>query len=69
VADPRFDGVRSIGDLQPHWLAEIENFFATYKTLEGKQTTMEGWSGGEEARRRLSSYRQAEREAGPGRGH
>jgi inorganic pyrophosphatase len=60
LADPRFDGVRSIGDLQPHWLAEIENFFATYKALEGKQTTIEGWSGVEEARRLLSSYHQAD---------
>ena len=44
VADPRFDGITDIGDLQPHWLLEIENFFRTYKDLErGKETKMGGW--------------------------
>lgn len=43
--DPRFDGVDDIGDLAPHWLREIENFFQTYKTLEGKLTEVTGWNG------------------------
>ena len=49
VADPRFEGIRDLRDLQPHWLREIENFFATYKTLERLETEIEGWSGREEA--------------------
>ncbi len=43
VGDPRFAEVRDIDDLSPHWLREIENFFATYKTLEDVATTMRGW--------------------------
>lgn len=43
VGDPRFDKVNDIGDLSPHWLEEIENFFDTYKTLERVQTVVRGW--------------------------
>ncbi len=50
VADPRFDEVRDLGDLPQHWLAEVENFFETYKTLEGKTASTEGWKGIKEAR-------------------
>jgi len=57
VADPRFDGIEDIADLQSHWLAEIENFFATYKMLEGKETTVKGWGGIKEARKVLKKYR------------
>ncbi len=45
VGDPRFELIRDLSDLQPHWLAEIENFFATYKTLEGTRTEVAGWLG------------------------
>ena len=45
VADPRFDNVNDLSDLAPHWLLEIENFFATYKTLEAKDTHILGWHG------------------------
>jgi starch synthase len=57
IADPRFDGMEDLKDLQGHWLLEIENFFATYKTLECKETQMEGWKGAEEARAVLKKYR------------
>ena len=57
VADPRFDGIEDISDLQSHWLAEIENFFATYKMLEGKETMVKGWGGIKEARKVLKNYR------------
>lgn len=49
VADPRFEGIRDLKDLQPHWLREVENFFATYKTLEALETEVAGWSGREDA--------------------
>ena len=49
LADPRFDNVRDLSDLAPHWLLEIENFFATYKTLEAKETRITGWQGREAA--------------------
>ena len=45
VGDPRFDGVKKLSDLPDHWLREIENFFGTYKTLEGpgEAVTLGGW--------------------------
>src|SRR5882724_10324659 len=55
VADPRFDEVTDLGDLPPHWLAEVENFFETYKVLEGKTATVEGWKGTQEAERVLKT--------------
>lgn len=59
VADPRFDGIDDIGDLQPHWLSEIENFFAVYKDLEiGKVTRVGGWKKAAEARALLEKYRE-----------
>jgi len=55
VADPRFAEVNDLGDLSPHWLAEVENFFETYKLLEGKSATVEGWKGTAEAERVLKA--------------
>ncbi len=50
VADPRFEGVKDLTDLHPHWLKEIENFFTVYKTLEPeKRVTIAGWGGRQEA--------------------
>jgi inorganic pyrophosphatase len=49
VADPRFAEVTDLKDLPQHWLSEVENFFETYKTLEGKTTLAEGWRGAGEA--------------------
>ncbi len=45
VGDPRFDTVRELKDLAPHWLREIEMFFATYKQLEGAGVDIAGWHG------------------------
>jgi inorganic pyrophosphatase len=47
--DPRFAEVSDLGDLPQHWLTEVENFFATYKTLEGKSAETGGWKGAKEA--------------------
>jgi inorganic pyrophosphatase len=43
VGDPRFDSIRDLGDIDQHWLREIENFFETYKQLEDKFTQVIGW--------------------------
>ena len=56
LADPRFDGIKDISQVQKHWLAEIENFFSTYKMLEAKETTMEQWRDAQEALKVLSKY-------------
>jgi inorganic pyrophosphatase len=47
--DPRFADVNDLGDLPHHWLAEVENFFATYKALEGKSSSTGEWKGAKEA--------------------
>jgi len=47
--DPRWDRVFSMDDVSPHRLLEIENFFQTYKTLEKRLTTVQGWLGVEDA--------------------
>lgn len=57
VADPRFDGIRDLGDLGGHWLVEIENFFDTYKLLESKTSEVQGWLGAEAAHQILRQYR------------
>ncbi len=45
VGDPRFDTIRELKDLAPHWLREIEVFFSTYKALEGDPVELAGWRG------------------------
>jgi inorganic pyrophosphatase len=47
--DPRWDETRALEDLSPHRLREIENFFAIYKELEGRQTEIAGWLGADKA--------------------
>jgi inorganic pyrophosphatase len=41
--DPRYDGYRSLADVHPHRLREIEHFFAIYKELEEKTVSVDGW--------------------------
>jgi inorganic pyrophosphatase len=43
VSDPRWRYVNDVHDIPPHLLNEIENFFLTYKRLEAKVVTSEGW--------------------------
>ena len=56
VAEPRFDEIHDIKDVQKHLLLEIENFFNTYKLLEDKETRVEGWKGAREAKAVLKKY-------------
>jgi inorganic pyrophosphatase len=49
VGDPRFNQISDVADLPASQLAEIEYFFATYKTLERKLTEMIGWKSWEAA--------------------
>lgn len=50
-SDPLFADYRDLGDVPPHFLREVEHFFATYKQLEGRQVEVQGWSDAAEARR------------------
>jgi inorganic pyrophosphatase len=65
VGDPRFAAVHSLCDLAESWLTEIEYFFATYKTLEGKLTEVTGWLGPDAAERLITEGRERFRVLGP----
>jgi len=41
--DPRYEQAAALEDVSPHLLREIENFFAIYKELEGRETEVRGW--------------------------
>ena len=41
--DPRYANVKSLEDIAEHRLAEISEFFKTYKNLEKKVTEILGW--------------------------
>ena len=56
--NPRFDQIHTIDQVFPHNLREIEHFFAIYKELEGKRTTMKGWRGPREAREAIRKSRE-----------
>jgi len=49
VNDPRYNEVNELKDLSPHVLKELENFFSTYKNLQGKKTIVKNFFGIEEA--------------------
>ncbi len=48
VKDPRFADTQSLDDLPQHYLAEIKNFFETYKALQKKSVEVRGF--GDKAR-------------------
>ncbi len=41
-SDPRWKGVKDLGDINAHTLKEIEHFFTSYKVLQNKVCTIEG---------------------------
>jgi inorganic pyrophosphatase len=51
IQDKRWDDVKELGDINKHRLEEYKHFFLTYKTLNGKDTTVEidGIGGKDEA--------------------
>ena len=50
VNDARFDGYHDIGDVHPHRLREIQEFFETYKRLERtKWAKYKEWKNAEDA--------------------
>ncbi len=62
TGDPRFEEYHSLEDLPAHWLREIENFFATYKLLEDKETDLYGWEGLDRALETIDDSRSRYRE-------
>lgn len=49
VGDPRFAHVKNLSDVNPHTLKEIRHFFETYKGLQDKVVTIEGFGDKAEA--------------------
>jgi inorganic pyrophosphatase len=45
LGDPMWNYIKSLDDVPPHLLKEIEHFFKVYKDLEEKKTGIEGWEG------------------------
>jgi inorganic pyrophosphatase len=43
IGEPEYDEVHEYTDISAHELRKIEHFFETYKFLEGKATSSEGW--------------------------
>ena len=49
VSDPLWNYVKSLSDVPPHLLKEIQHFFSVYKDLERKKTRVKGWEDRESA--------------------
>ncbi len=47
--DPLFADYQNLPDVAPHFLREVEHFFATYKQLEGVVIETQGWADRAEA--------------------
>jgi inorganic pyrophosphatase len=58
TGDRRYDGIRNLDDVDPHWLREIETFFATYKLLDSASADVEGWHKNRYAQRLIAECRE-----------
>jgi len=56
VDDPRFKDVTDISQLPKHKLDEIADFFASYKRLQNKVCTVEGFVHKDEAELEITKY-------------
>lgn len=45
ASDPRFAEVKDVGDINKHTLKEIEHFYSTYKKLQNKEVSVNGFEG------------------------
>jgi len=50
VEDPRFDNVKDIDDLNPHFKKEMSHFFETYKKVQEKEVSVGAWHGAQAAK-------------------
>jgi inorganic pyrophosphatase len=58
VDDPRFENVRDINDLNPHFQKEMTHFFETYKKVQNKEVSVGTWHGAEEAKKAFEKSRE-----------
>jgi inorganic pyrophosphatase len=59
VDDPRFNDILSLADLPDHTTKEIQNFFETYKLLQKKTVTINGFGDVARAEQELLTTREA----------
>ena len=59
VKDPRFSDTQDLSDLPEHQVKEIENFFMTYKLLQGKKVEVKGFAGKDRAVKELEDTNKA----------
>ncbi|MEX2582960.1 MAG: inorganic diphosphatase [Gemmatimonadota bacterium] len=53
--DPLYAGYHDLGDIQPHFLKEVEHFFSIYKDLEGGRVSVVEWRDAAGAREVIAS--------------
>ncbi len=58
VDDPRFDNVKDINDLNPHFQKEMTHFFETYKKVQNKEVSVGAWHGAAEAKTAFAKSRE-----------
>ena len=49
IDDPRWTTTKDLADINPHTLKEIEHFYSTYKKLQNKEVSVNGFKGSAEA--------------------
>lgn len=50
VDDPRFENIKNLEDLNPHFVKEMTHFFETYKKVQNKEVSVGEWHGKDEAK-------------------
>lgn len=58
VEDPRFENIRDLEDLNPHFQKEMSHFFETYKKVQEKEVTVGAWHGAEAAQSAFEKSRE-----------
>lgn len=48
--DPRFDDIHDLADINAHTLKEMEHFYSTYKKIQNKEVSVNGFRGAKEAK-------------------
>lgn len=59
IGDPQWRHIKTLKDISPHLLREIEHFFEVYKELEEKKTRTEGWGDKEQALKIIAQAKKA----------
>ncbi len=57
LEDPRFDNIKDISDLNPHFKKEMSHFFETYKKVQNKEVMVGEWSGAQVAKEAFEKSR------------